>query len=68
METGLHLLMRDGPVQVAFSPHLATARYEELLEIVKGFTAHTTSVDLARVLESAAKRWGVNVTVRREKV
>ena len=62
MQTGLKLLMRDGAVQVEFSPLLNSAQYDDLLAIVQGYARSATRDDLRRDLESAAKRWGVTVT------
>jgi len=66
MGAGFHLLLHDGPTRVEFSPHLTTDRYRELLVITNSLTTKTTSDDLRRELESAARRWGVSVEVERE--
>jgi len=36
METGLLLLLRDGPVRVTFEPHLPTQHYDDFLVLVQG--------------------------------
>jgi len=55
--------MRDGPVQVEFSPHLSAAQYEKLLAIVQSYSVRATSDDLRDDLTKAASHWGVSVTV-----
>jgi hypothetical protein len=64
METGLKLLMRDGPVSLHFSPDLNDDQYGELLSIVQAFAVKGTVADLRQDVESAAQRWGVTVTLR----
>ena len=54
METGLHLLMRDGALHVAFYPRLTADQYAELLERVN--TA-TTKAELRSAMEELAKKW-----------
>jgi len=68
METGLRILMADGPTLVEFSPHLSLRYYEELLGIVQAYTAGATSADLRDDLTRAVHRWGVTVTVTRASV
>ena len=59
MDTAIHLLMRDGPIGVAFSPHLSAEQYADLLNVMK--TADTKA-ELRDVLTEASRRWGVLVT------
>ena len=62
METGLRLLMRDGPVRIEFAPNLTAVQYDELLTIVQQISVKATVADLRQDVESAAQRWGVTVT------
>jgi hypothetical protein len=55
METGLHLLMRDGAARVVFQPRLSTEQYSELLDRV---ARAVTKSDLRREMKEAAKMWG----------
>ena len=65
METGLPLLMRDGPVRLEFHPHLTSEQYAELLEIVKQLGTAAIIGDLIPSLSAAADRWGVSFDYRR---
>jgi len=60
METGLQLLMRDGALQIRFHPRLNAVQYADLMRLVD---LATTRVELKIAVESAAKRWGVEVEV-----
>jgi hypothetical protein len=65
METGLLLLMRDGPVRIEFSPHLTTSQYDELMSIVQQLSTAATVADLRQEVQAAAQRWGVKVAFGR---
>ena len=65
METGLRLLMADGPVRLAFSPRLTAKQYAELLAIVKTISPGGTSVELMRAVTAAAERWGITAVCTR---
>ena len=61
----MELLMRDGRVNVAFSPDLTTPQCDELLQIMQRFSIRATIDDLRQDLEAAAVRWDVEVTISR---
>jgi hypothetical protein len=61
----MKLLMRDGLVNVEFSPDLTVHQYEELVGIVQRFSIRATAGDLRDDVQEAAKQWGVAVTFSR---
>ena len=58
MDTGLQLLMRDGPIRVTFRPALTADEYAELMRIAD---RSTTKAELRDSLAQAARAWGKKV-------
>lgn len=54
METGLHLMLPDGPVHVSFSPRLTIDQYAELNRVID---RATTKHELRVLLEVTATLW-----------
>jgi hypothetical protein len=50
--------MSDGPVRVAFVPHLNSGQYTELLTTAQVLSKRGTSDDLRKELEGMTARWG----------
>jgi hypothetical protein len=56
MEIGLHVLMRDGAVRVAFHPRVTPQQHAEFIE--PGERSNTRD-ELCDGAEAAARRWGI---------
>lgn len=62
METGLHLLTRDGAIRVAFSPRLTSGEYAELMVVVEA--EKTPSKDeLCEALRRLSLLWGKKLEI-----
>ena len=62
MRTAIHLLTMDGAIYVAFSPHLTTEQYAELMLVVEAPRTPTKD-ELCAALEDAAARWGSKLEI-----